>query len=98
MFRIIAAIFIMSAIPVILYSQKTPGMEDLKKQISDTLAMQKGVFAVAFKDLSTGNRLFINEHEAFHAASTMKTPVMIEVYKQAAEKKFSLKDSIIIKN
>ena len=40
----------------------------------------------------------IHEHETFHAASTMKTPVMIEVYKQAAEGKFSLSDSIEIKN
>src|ERR1700709_1720032 len=31
----------------------------------------KGVFAVAFKDLSTGQQFFINEHDNFHAASTM---------------------------
>ncbi|MEY4930821.1 MAG: hypothetical protein RI909_1545, partial [Bacteroidota bacterium] len=36
--------------------------------------------------------------ELFHAASTMKTPVMVEVYKQAAAGKFSVKDSILIKN
>jgi hypothetical protein len=28
----------------------------------------------------------------------MKTPVLVEVYKQAAEGKFSLSDSLIIKN
>jgi beta-lactamase class A len=48
--------------------------------------------------LTTGEEIFLNEHELFHAASTMKTPVMVEVYKQAAEGKFSLKDSILIKN
>ncbi|MGA0558083.1 serine hydrolase [Larkinella sp. VNQ87] len=42
--------------------------------------------------------MLIREHESFHAASTMKTPVMIEVYKQAAEGRFSLSDSIRIKN
>ncbi len=72
--------------------------DELKQQISEVLAEQPGTFAVAFKELSTGDEIFINEHELFHAASTMKTPVMVEVYKQAAEGKFSLKDSMLIKN
>ncbi|HET8855048.1 MAG TPA: serine hydrolase, partial [Salinimicrobium sp.] len=38
------------------------------------------------------------EKEEFHAASTMKTPVMIEVFKQAEQGKFSLSDSVIVKN
>ncbi|GAB1445974.1 hypothetical protein MASR2M41_17160 [Flammeovirgaceae bacterium] len=73
-------------------------MDKLKDDIINTLTNVKGEFAVAFKDLSTGETLFINEKEVFHAASTMKTPVMIEVYKQAAEGKFSLNDSIEVKN
>ena len=56
------------------------------------------MFAVAFADLKTGDTLFINADERFHAASTMKTPVMIELYKQAAEGKFSLDDSILVKD
>jgi beta-lactamase class A len=72
--------------------------DELRQQISEVLSEQPGKFAVAFKDLSTGDEIFINEHELFHAASTMKTPVMVEVYKQAAEGKFSLKDSMLIKN
>lgn len=73
-------------------------LESLKKQIEGELTLQSGVFAVAFKDLQTGDELLINEREVFHAASTMKTPVMIEVYKQAAAGKWSLSDSIEIKN
>ncbi|MCK7526731.1 MAG: class A beta-lactamase-related serine hydrolase [Ignavibacteriales bacterium] len=42
--------------------------------------------------------IFINEKMIFHAASTMKTPVMIEVFKQAAENKFNLDDSVEIIN
>ena len=70
----------------------------MKKQISTELEKNKGSFAVAFKDLTTGEELLINEHELFHAASTMKTPVMIEAYKQAAVGTFSLSDSITIRN
>ncbi len=73
-------------------------IKTLNEQITAELAKSDGVFAVAFKDLSTGETLFINEKTNFHAASTMKTPVMIEVYKQATAGKFSLTDSIEVKN
>jgi beta-lactamase class A len=73
-------------------------LNKLKDQISSKLAEQPGDFAVAFKDLATGDSILINEQAFFHAASTMKTPVMIEVYKQAAAGTFSLNDSITLKN
>lgn len=73
-------------------------LNKLKEQINSKLAEQPGNFAVAFKDLSTGETVQINEQEFFHAASTMKTPVMIEVYKQAAAGRFSLNDSVVLKN
>lgn len=73
-------------------------MHSLKENISKELSKQEGTFAVAFQDLSSGEKLFINDAITFHAASTMKTPVLIEVYKQAAEGKFSLSDSLVIKN
>ena len=40
----------------------------------------------------------LSKAEVFHAASTMKTPVMIEVFKQAAAGHLSLDDSITIIN
>jgi len=55
-------------------------------------------FAIAFKDLDNGKMFLWNANEVFHAASTMKTPVMIEVYKQAAQGRFSMMDSILVKN
>ena len=73
-------------------------LNKLQNQINSKLAEQPGNFAIAFKDLTTGETLLINEQEYFHAASTMKTPVMIEVYKQAAAGAFSLNDSFVLKN
>ena len=73
-------------------------LRTLQSDIDKELSGKKGTFAVAFKDLKTGREIKINDKETFHAASTMKTPVMIEVYKQAAEGKFSLTDSIELKN
>jgi beta-lactamase class A len=78
--------------------KKQSSIDSLRDDIQALSAKQDGVFAVAFKDLQTGEELLINAHETFHAASTMKTPVMIEVFKQASEGKWSLSDSIEIIN
>lgn len=79
------------------FGQSKLTMDQLKQKIEGELSKQTGDFAVAFKDLATEKELLIREHEEFHAASTMKTPVMIEVYRQAAQRKLSLSDSITIK-
>ena len=79
-------------------SAQKPNLESTKTAIEAKLKTVEGEFAVAFKDLQTGKTLFINEKENFHAASTMKTPVMIEVFKQAKAEKFKLSDSILVKN
>jgi len=72
--------------------------DQLQQSIEKELQQTEGKFAVAFIDLGTGTHIYFNEHENFHAASTMKTPVMVEVFKQAAEGKLSLNDSMIVKN
>jgi len=76
----------------------TTPVELLREQINEELSKQPGSFAVAFKDLTSGDMILINEQESFHAASTMKTPVMIELFRQSAAGKFSLKDSLVIRN
>lgn len=53
---------------------------------------------MAYYNLSTQEEILINVSENFHAASTMKVPVMIELYKQAALNKINLQDSILLKN
>ncbi|MFU8813693.1 MAG: serine hydrolase, partial [Balneolaceae bacterium] len=74
-------------------------LDELKTSVEEYLAGEEGEFAVWFQDLNEPERSFgINEHTVFHAASTMKTPVMIEIYKRAAQGEFSVRDSITIKN
>lgn len=70
----------------------------LKHRIIEELSTQKGVFALNFYNVATGQNFSINGKEIFHAASTMKTPVMVEVYRQAHAGKFSLRDSLEVKN
>lgn len=97
----IAFLFLSLLFPAFGYFQspgQTPGAQELVRQIEEELGRNKGTFAVAFKDASSGEQILIHERESFHAASTMKTPVMIEVYKQAVAHRFNLSDSILIKN
>ena len=81
-----------------LAAQPAASVQQLKEQIVAALNNQHGDFAVAFKDLRSGKTIFINEHSVFHAASTMKTPVLVEAYRQASKGVFSLSDSVLIKN
>ncbi|MEL6675295.1 MAG: serine hydrolase [Bacteroidota bacterium] len=78
---------------------QTPSpLEQLERDVNQLFASQEGSFAMAFKMLEGSDSLLINPHEKFHAASTMKTPVMIEMYKQAATGKFALTDSLEVVN
>jgi beta-lactamase class A len=75
-----------------------PGKQQLVTQIRDWLNRQPGTYALAVKHLPDGDTILINEKEMFHAASTMKTPVMIEIFRQAAEGKIGLDDTLLVQN
>ena len=74
------------------------GHEKLRLDVHQMLDTVPGYFAVAFKPGGDTAALMINERAMFHAASTMKTPVMIEVFRQAREGRFSLDDSVSVRN
>ena len=54
--------------------------------------------ALAFHTLDGKEQWFRNPDEKFHAASTMKIPVMIELFHQAKEGKLKLDDVLTVKN
>jgi beta-lactamase class A len=56
------------------------------------------VVAVSFHDLETGRSLQLNERRSLHAASTMKLPVMMEVFRLAEEKQIDLSRELGVKN
>ena len=81
------------------FDEKIHDTAELHKAISVEFAKHpEGVFAVAVKELSSGRQFFINAHDSYHAASTMKTPVLIEAYKQAKAGKFKITDKVTVKN
>lgn len=82
-----------------VFAQKKNSLTDAKTKIEELIKLSGAeTVGVGFYDLAKNDDLFINPDENFHAASTMKVPVMMELYRQAAAKKFSLDDRIPIKN
>lgn len=70
----------------------------LRERVIARMTEVEGTMAMAFLDLATGEQVLINEREMFHAASTMKTPVMVELFRKADAKTIRLDDSIVVKN
>jgi len=80
-----------------LFGQKS--FEDLTIEIINYLHEKEGTYAVWFQHLQNEELYFaLNPDEVFHAASTMKTPVMVELFRRAELGDFNLSDSIKVEN
>lgn len=100
--KIIYFLYVTSLFFFILFPYQIAAQSDiseLSSQIESYIAEQQGTFAVWFQHLDEPDLQFsIHADTVFHAASTMKTPVMIELFKQAETGEFSMNDSIRIHN
>jgi beta-lactamase class A len=54
--------------------------------------------SVAFRDLATGDSLLLDAHRTMHAASTMKVPVMLELFRRAEAGELRMGDSVEVRN
>lgn len=80
-------------------SATRPQSDSLKTMIERRIAMVNGAVAgVAFHDLGTGDSLYVNADDSFHAASTMKVPVMIELFRRIDAGALSLDQGILLVN
>ena len=68
---------------------------EIEKLILDS---QAEVVGVAISDLQTGQSLLLNERVRIHAASTMKLPVMMELFRLAKVEKLGLRQPLEVKN
>lgn len=74
-------------------------VDSLRASIGSRVAQVNGaVVSVAFRDFQTGDSLFVNADESFHAASTMKVPVMIELFRQIDAGKWTLVQTVPLAN
>ena len=70
----------------------------LKQQVDAVIAASGAEVAVAFRALDGTRELFVQPNLVFHAASTMKLPVMIELFRQAKVGFFKLDDRLPVVN
>ena len=72
----------------------------LKADINALIAASGAEVAVAWRplDAKPGDEILINPTLRFHAASTMKVPVMIEVFRQADVRRLKLDDKVLVTN
>lgn len=76
-----------------------PDVEALARTIDELVSETPGAtVAVVARDPETGVRYELLPDRLFHAASTMKVPVMIEVYRLAEAGELSLDDSLRVEN
>jgi len=69
------------------------------KQIEQFIAQFEGkTISVTVQDLETGKEVFINADVMMHPASTMKVPVMMEVFRQAEARSLGLDEALPIYN
>ena len=78
-------------------------IERIESRIAETGAalpdsVDDYLVALDLLDLETGRRLSISENVPLHAASTMKVPVLFELFRQAEGGELALDDSIVVLN
>lgn len=73
--------------------------DSLLERIQARIAQDPGAQAgLAYVDLASGDTLFLNADTSFHAASTMKVPVMIELFRRANTGSFRMDQGLLLVN
>ena len=85
---------LVAALAIVTVAQASSLDERLRAQI----AASGAEVAVAVRTLDGRTEVFIDPDKPFHAASTMKVPVMIELFRQAEAGALSLDDPLPIRN
>lgn len=70
----------------------------LRERLLRRVRSAPGEVSVALVDLESGATVGISDDVVMHAASTMKVPVLLELFRQAAEGRFALADSLPVRN
>ena len=80
-----------------LFLTQAPAPE-LKARVQKLIDASGAEVAVALRSLDGKHELLIDPDKTFHAASTMKVPIMIELFRQAEAGQLKLDEPLAIKN
>ena len=71
---------------------------DAQAKVMQLIAASGADVAVAYRTIDGRDEFLIDPDKPFHAASTMKVPVMIELFRQAADGSLSLDEALPVRN
>ena len=89
MIPLIAAALLLAASP------RDSLLEGIQRRIAREPDAMVGL---AYMDMASGDTLFLNADSSFHAASTMKVPVMIELFRAAGRGWFKMDQGLMVVN
>jgi beta-lactamase class A len=81
-----------------LPAQAFGDLTSLEMAVRQRVAGEPGEFGIVAIDLETGRRIGINEDLVVHAASTMKVPVLLELYRRAGARELDISAEIEVRN
>jgi len=91
--KLLTIVFCMLQIAVLAQSSARDILKQkTEKDLQTIIAASPSLTGLMAVDLSSGESISINEDIIFTQASAIKIPILMEVYKQAHEKKFALSD------
>ena len=76
----------------------TPALTSLQLSLDSLVGAEQGDFGIVVLDVQTGRSAAVNETMVFHAASTMKVPVLYELYRQAVLGERALDAPVEVRN
>lgn len=80
------------------HSTEMAALEAEVRTIIRRHAGDSALVEVAFRDMATGDSLLVDAHQPLHAASTMKVPVMLELFRRADAGEISLAEAVAVRN
>jgi beta-lactamase class A len=82
----------------LIVQASTPASNALENRLRQIITSSGAEVAVAYRTLDGKAELFLDADKSFHAASTMKVPVMIELFREARGGALSLDEQLPIRN
>ena len=89
---------LLMSVPVLLLLLQAPPAQGLETRVRKLIDASGAEVAVAMRTLDGRSALLIDPDKKFHAASTMKVPIMIELFRQAEAGTLRLDEPLPIKN
>lgn len=89
---------LLAALAAVQCAAQTTSLDTAKRSVLARVEKSGADVGIAFRTLDGAEAWYSRADESFHAASTMKVPVLIELFHQVKEGKLKLDETLLIKN